>query len=402
MDLERFGQRSTGDLVPISGTDPTRGPWSYVAFVPHPLTTTCPQLSAKTYRTVGDARAALAALDSTARRLPNPSLLRRSTLQTEAQSTSALEGTYAPLTQVLSADEDQPATSDLREVLNYVTMADTAFAWTEQGRRLSPAMLCELQGLLVRGTRAEGKSSGRVRDVQVVVGRRSDAPPDIQPVVAARFVPEPPGRDLEANLADLLDWMGSDDHDELDPVVSAAMAHYQFETLHPFNDGNGRVGRLLIVIHLLGLKVLSEPTLTVSPWFESHRDEYYDRLLAVSTDGDWDGFVRFFAAGLHASATRTHARMLELVDVQNRLKDRVRMSPLRAESAQMLVDYAVARPSFTARMIQRDLRLSYARANGLVNQLVALDVLAPIGDGEYRRRFYSPDVWQVLIASPLG
>ncbi|MGY4644467.1 Fic family protein [Cellulomonas sp. URHB0016] len=300
---------------------------------------------------------------------------------------------------MLTADEEQPSSSELREVLNYVSMADAAFAWVDQGRRLTTGMLCELQSILVARTRSEGRSSGHVRDIQVVVGRRDGAAPDLLPVKAARFVPAPPGLDLEARLGDLLTWMGAEGHDEFDPVVSVALAHYQFETLHPFNDGNGRLGRLLTVLHLLKLGVLSEPTLTVSPWFEARRSEYYDLLLAVSTDGDWDAFVRFFATGLHASATQTHRRMLDLVDVQRQLKDRVRDSRLRAESAQTLVDYAVARPSFTVRMVERDLHLSYARANGLINQLIALDVLAPVGGSDYRRRFFSPAVWRVLVGT---
>ncbi|WP_210717947.1 Fic family protein [Amycolatopsis acididurans] len=127
-------------------------------------------------------------------------------------------------------------------------MAESAFAWVEEGRPLTVNILEELQRILVRQTKGEGKSSGKIRDHQVVVGQRATARLGDLPVHAARFVPPPPGLDLQANLRDLLAWMASKDVGrEIDPVVAAALAHYQFETLHPFHDGNGRIGRMLIV-----------------------------------------------------------------------------------------------------------------------------------------------------------
>ncbi len=193
-------------------------------------------------------------------------------------------------------------------------------------------------------------------------------------------------------------WMNTSHADEIDPVVAAAMAHYQFEALHPFHDGNGRIGRLLIVVHFLKQSLLSEPTLTVSPWFERRRTEYYDRLLAVSAGGDWDGYVNFFAAGLEASAKMNHTQMIALVDVQLALKEKVRTSRLRADTAQTLVDYAVGHPTFTVRAVERDLGISYGRANGLVGQLVELGILSPLPTSDtYRRRFYAKDVLNILI-----
>lgn len=394
-----FTADAPGDLVKISGLDPGRGEWIHAAFVPHPLPRVTPDLSARTFRAVAEARAALAALDSTARRLPDPRIFRRPTLQTEAQSTSALEGTYAPLSEVLIADEEQPSNIDLREVLNYVRMGDVAFTGIEEGRQLTTAMLQDLQAILVRGTRSENSDSGRLRSRQVVIGQRREVPPGALPVHAARFVPAPPGLDLQTRTQDLLDWMKDREVErEIDPVVAAALAHYQFEALHPFDDGNGRIGRLLIVVYLLIHGILLEPTLTVSPWFEAQRSEYYDRLLAVSTHADWDSYVRFFAAGLESSANTTHQRMAALVDVQESLKERIRKSSLRADTAHALVDFAVANPSFTVRAVERNLRVSYGRANGLVSQLVQLGVLASVAHGgTVGRRFYAPEALAVLV-----
>jgi len=381
--------------VRISGVDPMLGSWQHQAFVPAPLPGEMPQLTAPTFLAIADARAALAALDSTSRQLPNPTLLRLPALRREAQSTSALEGTYAPLTEVLTADEDNASTAELIEILNYVRMANLGFARIEDGQSITVSFLSELQGMLMRGTPLHAVS-GRVRDGQVVIGRRADADPVGFAVHAARFIPSPPGIQLEASLRDLADWMQADHTKEIDPVVAAAMSHYQFETLHPFRDGNGRLGRFLIVLHLQLAGVLGEPTLTVSPWFEARRTEYYDRLFAVSAQGDWDSFVRFFARGLQAAADQTRLQMVALVGVQTELKERVRGSALRAGSAHALVDLAVANPSFTVRKVEAELGLSYARANKLVGQLVELGVLQQAGSSAYDRRFFAPRVLQTL------
>jgi Fic family protein len=398
VDLELFTNDRTGKLVPIQGTDPQTGSWEHYSFLADPLTDQEPSLSPGTYRAVSRARAALASLDSLARQLPNPSLLRQQSLRREAQSTSALEGTYAPLDQVLAEDEEAPSSTDLREIVNYVAMADQAFDWLADGRPVTIGLLRDLQRTLMAGTANEGPDSGTLRNRQVVIGLRADALPGEPAVKAARFIPAPPGLDLEARLQDLLTWMAADHTRDIDPVVAAAMAHYQFESLHPFHDGNGRLGRLLIVLHLLMSGTLTEPTLTVSPWFEARRREYYDRLLLVSARGAWDEWIDFFSRGLESAALDTKAKMLALLEVQRQLREQVSASTLRSESAQKLVDLAIARPSFTVRVVARELKLSYARANGLIGQLCDLGILAPTSQqATYARRFHAPQVVAVLL-----
>lgn len=391
-----FVNDSTGTLVDIAGGDPTEGDWRHSAFVPAPLSRHMPDLKPTTYVVVSAARAALAALDSTASQLPNPTMLRTPALRREAQSTSALEGTYAPLADVLTADEDEPSSTELVEILNYTRMADHAFSWIGDGRPITVGLLEDLHGRLMRGLPLE-EHSGAVRTTQVVIGRRRGIDSATPAVQAARFIPPPPGDHLTTGLSDLVRWLHDDHSRTIDPVVATAMAHYQFETLHPFHDGNGRLGRLLIVMHLVRMNVLGEPTLTVSPWFEARRNDYYDRLLAVSTHGDWDSFVSFFAAGLRDAADTTRDQMLKLVAVQNELKEVIRASPLRADSAHALVDLAVANPSFTVRKVEAELGISYGRANKLVGQLIDLDILDVIDPTAYKRRFVAPRVLDVLV-----
>jgi cell filamentation protein, protein adenylyltransferase len=396
MDLERFGPNLSGILVPIAGTDRTFGEWTHKAFVPNPLPNEMPSLTNRTFMRIADARAALAALDSTAMQLDNPRLLRQPTLRREAQSTSALEGTYAPLSDVLTADEQDVGDVNLREVMNYVQMADYAYDSLQEGRPLTVTMLCELQSMLVRRTAHEGPESGQVRSSQVVVGQRPEAKRNQAPIYRSRYVPPPPGDDLKARLTELMDWKSRGHAGAIDPVAVSGMAHYQFETLHPFHDGNGRIGRFLMTVDLLNAKVLSEPTLTVSPWFEERRTEYYDRLLAVSTESDWDGWLAFFAEGLAASAVTTREQMLALVAVRQEMAEVIRSSSLRARTPYSLVDYAVAHPSFTVRNVQRDLSVSYGRANGLVEQLLKLGILEELRVRGPARRFYAPMVLDVL------
>ena len=164
--------------------------------------------------------------------------------------------------------------------------------------------------------------------------------------------------------------MSTDHRGRFDPVVAGALAHYQFEALHPFHDGNGRLGRLLIVVQLHHSGLLSEPTLSVSPWFEGHRADYFGCLMGVSTQGDGDTWVSFFAQGLQASADQTLRRMEQLAHVQADLKQQVAASPLRAGSARQLVDFAVGQPTFTVREAASALGLSYGRTNKLVDSLV--------------------------------
>lgn len=387
-----FANSPTGALVPISGTDPRWGEWSHVGFVPNPLPKVTPELSVPTFNAVAKARAAVAALDASARQLPNPALLRQPTLRQEAQSTSALEGIFAPLEDVLGVDTDEePADAAMREVFNYVIAADHAFQWVGDGRPLSVGMLESLQGILVGGTAADTDQAGRIRTSQVVIGSHRGAR-----VRDARFIPSPPGIDFEGRVRDCIEWVMRP-NDAIDPLVMAGMAHYQFETLHPFNDGNGRIGRLLIVLQLHRSGVLSEPTLTVSPWFEARRAEYYDRLLAVSATGDWDGWIRFFAEGVAASADATATQLTDLIRVQNDLKAQVRAAGLRAENAMRLVDYALAQPIFTVRNVERHLSVTYTRANKLVGQLVEVGTLRQHGDSAYGRRFTAPDVLAILL-----
>ncbi len=398
MDLKAFQEYAPGYIVDISGSDPAGGEWRSRAFVPKPLPNTSPTLSAETFNQISAARAALAALEGSAIHLPNRWVFRHATLRREAQSTSALEGTFAPIEDVLTASSDDPQDDAMSEVLRYVSMASHAFASVMSGRRLSMNLICELHGELLRESALENEA-GRLRETQVMIGSHVPGTPLQVVLDNARFVPSPPGDQLQAGMDQLVAWMGSDLSQHIDPVVATSMLHYQFECLHPFVDGNGRLGRLLVVLYLLQGGLITEPTLFVSPWFEARRDKYFESLLRVSTHNDWDSYIRFFAQGIEESANNTAELMQALTEIQGELKDQLVAAGIRAESAQRLIDYAISNPTFTVAQAAESTGISYPRANKVIAQLVELEILNIVDTTAYRRRFFAPKILKALSRS---
>jgi Fic family protein len=318
-------------------------------------------------RVVNRASAALARLDGAARLIPNPALLRRPALRREAQSTSALEGTYAPFTDVLAADptDVRHMTAEIHWILNFERMAELAFSWPED-RPLTLGMLGELQRTLVRGTAGELSDAGGLRDRTVVIGAPG------RNIDSARFVPPPPGDQLRNGVESFLGWVN--DPPELPTVVRAAMAHYQFEALHPYSDGNGRLGRLLVIIQLLRGAVIREPLLVVSPWFEARRDQYQDALLQLSLDGDWDAWIAFFAEGVAASAVESQDKVERLVNLQVALRSKVQSAGKRGVAERLAADL-VGRPYLTQRDVSQRYQLSKQGASNAIKSLLDLGLL---------------------------
>jgi Fic family protein len=392
MDIGRLQASPVGSLVPIVGPDPaTHEMVEGEAFLPARLPTEL-TLTTHTWNTVNAATAALARLDGAARLIPNPTLLRRPALRREAQSTSALEGTYAPFTEVLAADreDERPISAAIREILNFEAMAELAFSWPEE-RPLSLGMLGALQKELVQGTAGELSDAGGLRDRIVVIGARGRALED------ARFVPPPPGDQLRAEVEALLGWIASPP--PIPTVVQTAMVHYQFEALHPFSDGNGRLGRLLVVVQLLRGAVIREPLLVVSPWFERRRDQYQAALLDLSLDGDWDAWIAFFAEGVTASASESQTKVERLVGLQAELRATVQRAGRRGVSEQLAADL-VGGPYVARNTVSDRYGLSGQGARNAIDVLVTLDILeeTTIRNGRGARVFVAPRVIEIFTA----
>lgn len=392
MDLELFAKSPTGHLTSITGTDGRTGrTYQHMAFVPEPLSTPV-DLDQTTWQAVSRANRALGRLDQASLQIPNPTLLRRPTLRREAQSTSALEGTFAPLERVL-ADEETTAepgaiSTALIEVFNYVHAAEQAFAVIEDGHPITVGLLEESQRMLVLGTPSERRDPGRLRTIQVAIGIGDTS------LESARFIPMPPGIELRAAVQDLVNWIGDDA--ERDPIVAAAMTHYQFETLHPFSDGNGRIGRMLIVLQLIAHRTLRQPLLSVSPWFEAYRDEYQRLMYNVSAVGDWDAWIQFFSLGLESAAEDTRTRVEDLLALQTAYQDRVQTRLPRSGLARDIASSLIGYPRFTVPTLAK--RLNKATPQGVsnaVNQLQEIHILEKL-PSKYRHQYQAPAVMEVL------
>lgn len=371
MDLDRLRGSPVGMLVPFVAPHPvTHEMVEGTGFLPDSLPADI-ELTTPTWTAVNAATAALARLDGAARLIPNPRLLRRPALRREAQSTSALEGTYAPFAEVLAADpgDEQSLSAEMREILNFERMAELAFSWPED-RPLTLGMLGELQRTLVAGTAGERRDTGRLREDFVAIGARG------QGFDEARFVPSPFGDQLRAGAEDLLRWIETPP--DVPTVVQAAMTHYQFETLHPYSDGNGRLGRLLIIVQLLRGALIREPLLVVSPWFEARREGYQGELFELSCYGDWDRWIAFFARGVMASAVDSQKKVEALVAVQDRLRTQVQKAGKRGVAERLAADL-VGNPFVTRRDVIHQYSLSGQGATNAITTLAELGVLRRSG-----------------------
>jgi Fic family protein len=368
MDIAAIENSPVGQLVPIKGFDQRTGSeFSHFAFLPDPLPVEV-DLSTTTWTTVARAEAALGRLDEASRQVPEPRLLRQAALRREAQSTSALEGTFAPFEDVLEPElEDRSnLSSEVWEVLNYVAAAEEGFAWIA-ARPITTGLISELQRLLVWGTAAEFSDAGSLRDRQVVVGPRGSS------VLEARFVPPPHGDRLQAGMDQLMQWI-QESPPGLPPVVRAALGHYQCESLHPFSDGNGRIGRLVIVLQLMRDRVLREPILVVSPWFEAKRAEYQDHLLAMSRKGDWDSWVSFFVGGVAEAADAFRERIEALLGWRDDVLGQVQSAGV-VGVAERVAGELIGSPVLTASRVARSHDVSHQGAMKALRRLVQIGLL---------------------------
>lgn len=375
MDIEALRDSPIGQLVPIRGHDPRLGEeYEYVAYAPDPLPPSL-ELEAETYAAVIDAAAAMARADQASSLLPNPSLLARPATRREAVSTSALEGTYAFLADVFEADflEAEELTSSVSEVRNYVTAAERAYELVAEGQPISVRMLEDLQRELLRGTSSDAAHAGSVRTTQVFIGLGN------RRVMSARFVPPPADHRLLDGLRLWQDWIR--EPSAIPTIIRVAVAHYQFETLHPFHDGNGRLGRLVMALQLMSAGELHFPVLNISPWLEQHRTEYQDGLLRVSQTGGWDSWVCFISAAIHAEALEVVDRMGKLLALREEFQAILR----GAKGVSLrIADDLIGYPMITASAAAALHGVSYQAANTAITKLVDKGILRPKDFGSVR------------------
>jgi len=365
-------RRATGSYVKVSlASEP------FQAFVPDPLPPKPPiAWSAALRRRFDDALLALGRLDALTAHLPNASLLLYSFVRKEAVLSSQIEGTRSSLADLLLYEiDEQPGVpvDDTREVSRCVAALEHGRKLLGDGLPLSMRLLGQMHEVLMRHPRGSGKSPGEVRRSQVWIG-------GTRPGNAA-FVPPPPSA-LPACLRSFERFL-NDESEPTPPLLKAALAHVQFETIHPFLDGNGRLGRLLIALQLVADGVLREPMLYPSLFFKTHRALYYELLNEVRLRGDWERWLDFFAEGVQVSATQAVATanaLLALVEA-----DRRRIASLgRAAASALAVHQALQRlPIASAGALVKATGLTAATVN---KSLAHLGSAGVVGELTNRRR----------------
>lgn len=356
------------------------------AFVPHPLPPVL-ALDMATIQALGTAERILGRLAGVGEMLPNPRLLIGPFVRREAVLSSRIEGTIADEQDLVLYKVDPQLTEakpDALEVSNY------AHALQYGLKRLadlpvSLRFIRELHERLLKGVRGADQRPGEFRDVQNYIA------PGGSPISVARFVP-PPVAQMKTALAALEKFLQPAPERPL--LVDLALIHYQFEAIHPFRDGNGRVGRLLIPLLLAERKVLPKPLLYLSAYLEGHRREYSDLLLRVSQTGDWLSWIRFFLKGIAEQAADGVQRASDLMalwhDYRRRLET-ARVSTL----AQRLLDELFLQPAINVGMAQKILKVSFLSAQNNVLRLVRVGILREMTGGKRNRIFIAPEIMKI-------
>ncbi len=358
-------KRSTGTYV----TSTTLGE-PVQAFVPHPLPPTDPALASEAFVEQNrQAELALARLSGVSGLVPSVDWLLYGAIRKEALLTSQIEGTQATLADLLDEEAGFAVSNpdDVEEVTNYLR----AFRLVRDNSRdpgglpISVRLLSDAHRLLLDGVRGAGKQPGELRRSQNWIG-------GTRPGNAA-FVPPPP-RKVAGLLGDLERYI-HDTSPALPPLVRIALVHAQFETIHPFLDGNGRIGRLLIGVLLEQWKLLPEPLMYPSGYLKQHQMEYYRRLSAIRTEGDWEGWVTFFLEGVAAAAADAERNIIAIASLISADRRRLLAAPKSGPATYRLFEMLPMMPRFTVEGARRKLETSFPTANAAVKVLQDLGIV---------------------------
>lgn len=326
---------------------------------------------------VGHANACLARYDGMLQTLPNPNILLSPITANEAVLSSKIEGTQATLDEVLEAEAglviSESRRGDIEEISNYRAAVRQAELALEE-RQLSLSMIKSIHQQLLQGVRGRDKTPGQFRDDQNWIGRHGD------PIERARFVPPSP----LVMAAELENWQTYVVSEQEDPILQTAIAHAQFEILHPFRDGNGRIGRMLIPLILYQRRALSRPMFYMSEYLEEHRAEYYDGLLAITNNGDWHGWISFFLNALVVQAEANLKKVRAIRELYEETKRRV-VEITHSQFAMGAVDAFFAQPIIPSTVFAAKAGFqNRVTANNMLRQLEATGVITRMREGSGR------------------
>ncbi|HSW17916.1 MAG TPA: Fic family protein [Ramlibacter sp.] len=362
------------------------------AFVPHSLPPTAPALETAVFADLNrQAELALARLEGVSGLVPSVDWLLYSAIRKEALLTSQIEGTQATLTDLFDEEAGFKVsnTDDLEEVTNYLR----AFRWVQEqlhdpkGLPISGRLLCEAHRRLLEGARGAGKQPGELRHSQNWIGGTRPG--------NAVFVPPPP-QHVPTLLADMERFI-HDTATDLPPMVKVALIHAQFETIHPFLDGNGRIGRLLIAALFEDWGLLSKPLMYLSGYLKQHQAEYYRRLSAVRTDGDWESWVTFFLEGVATAAGDAEKNIIEVASLVATDRRRLLQSAKAGPASYRLFEMLPMMPRFTIERVRQQLDTSFPTATAAVKVLEDLGIVTEM-TGQKKNRSYSYQSYVELLS----
>lgn len=359
----------------------------YSAFLPTPMRTDLSWSDPQTYVLLEAARGYLGELNAYANLVPNIDYFISSHVAKEAEQSSRIEGTSTTLEEVYLDEEDladAEKVNDRREVLNYIDATNQSVEQMLAPNMppLSLRLVCDAHKALLSGVRGHNKNPGRIRTVQNKIGGSRDTLAD------AIFIPPLPA-EVPSLLNDLEKFWHNDD--EIMPnLIKVAYAHYQFETIHPFDDGNGRIGRLLIVLQLISYQMLQKPVLYLSEYFEQNRGAYYDALMRVRESNDLEHWVKFFLIGVRDTAKKARCTLEAIIALRQSYEQRITssVSDRRQKYARMLLEHLYKKPLTTAQEVATLLSVSKPTAHALVDELVAARILKE-KTGMTRNRVYT-------------
>jgi len=359
------------------------------AFVPNPLPPTPPLEITGTLKKIEDeALISLGRLDAISSLLPDPHLFLYTYVRKEAVLSSQIEGTQSTLTDLLIFErKGAPGVprEDVQEVSGYVKATDYALKAISENYPISIRLIKGVHRSLLEKGRGSSKDPGELKRTQNWVGGTRPG--------NAVFIPTPPNLVLEC-LGELEKYMNREQ--DASPLIKAALAHVQFETIHPFLDGNGRIGRLLITLILCADKALSQPLLYLSLYFKQHRKEYYDLLQQVRTEGDWEEWLQFFMLGVKETADLAVGTAKRLAAMFREDEERIRNSGRMAGSA-LRVHKAMQRgPVFSANEARNATGLSLPTANKTIQLLVKLGIAREI-TRQRRNRLFAYDRYLKIL-----
>ena len=363
------------------------GRWAFVPAALPPKLDYGPPLVAA----LSEADRALGELAGLGRTLPNPYLLTRPFLRREAVLSSRIEGTRASLVDLFAFEAEPPLfgeperRDDVQEAMNYVRALEHGMARLGD-LPISQRLLWEMHAVLMEGVRGKWREPGEFRRTLTWIG-----PPGAG-MGEATYVPSPPA-EIPISLSELEHYIHG--ATKLPPLLDIALVHYQFEAIHPFLDGNGRIGRLLITLMVIERDLLPEPLLYLSAYFERHRGAYYDRLLSVSQKGEWEGWLHFFLRGVSVEARDASRRAGNFFDLRETYRERLQREGARPNQLAAM-NHLFANPVTSIRELGEVLGVSFEAARRLVGSLEERGVLQEI-TGRPRNRVYAArEILQVL------